>query len=290
MQVIRIEDLPLQKPSSTARGGLEYYRILEGKPGDPGNFMLLLSATLPGYYSPRHKHNFEQIRFKVDESASHYDDLGDAGKGSVGYFPEGTPYGPSSSSKRSQGLILQYGGPSGSGYMSRGEYQEHYDALCQKGTFEKGVYTWFDERGGKHNQDGYEAVWEHWTGRTLEYPKARYRSAIMMEPANVPWIATEDQSGVSHRQLGVFGSPGTTLEFFRLDPGARMTLSGRGIYFVSEGAGSHPSIWTKHTTFFLESGQSGEIEAGERSELLHIGMPDLGALRRLRPDYAIAAE
>ena len=67
MQVIRIEDLPLQKPSSTARGGLEYYRILEGKPGDPGNFMLLLSATLPGYYSPRHKHNFEQIRFKVDQ-------------------------------------------------------------------------------------------------------------------------------------------------------------------------------------------------------------------------------
>ena len=112
----------------------------------------------------------------------------------------------------------------------------------------------------------------------------------MMEPANVPWIANEDQPGVSHRQLGVFGNPGTTLEFFRLDPGARMTLSGRSIYFVSEGSGEHSSPWKKYTTFFLESGESGEIEAGERSELLHIGMPDLDALRRLRPDYAIAAE
>ena len=174
--------------------------------------------------------------------------------------------------------------------MSRGEYQEHYDALCQKGTFEKGVYTWFDERGGKHNQDGYEAVWEHWTGRTLEYPKARYRSAIMMEPANVPWIATEDQSGVSHRQLGVFGSPGTTLEFFRLDPGARMTLSGRGIYFVSEGAGSHPSIWTKHTTFFLDPVSRARSKRASGQSCCTSACPTLGALRRLRPDYAIAAE
>lgn len=290
MKIIRIEDLPLHKPNSTARGGLEYYRIMEGKPGDLGNFMLLLSATLPGYYAPRHKHNFEQIRFKVDDSGSHYDDLGEAGKGSVGYFPEGTPYGPSSSPQRSQGLILQYGGPSGSGYMSRAEYQEHYDALCQKGTFEKGIYTWLDERGAKHNQDGYEAVWEHWSGRTLEYPKQRYRAAIMMEPASFPWIADEHLSGISRRLLGVFGDPGTTLEFIRLDPGAQMTLSGRGIYFVSEGSGRHPSPWTKYTTFFLETGESGEIEAEERSEFLHIGMPDLSALRRLQPDYAIAAE
>ena len=75
-----------------------------------------------------------------------------------------------------------------------------------------------------------------------------------------------------------------------LEPNARMTLYGRGIYFVSEGSGSHPSPWTKYTTFFLEPGQSGEIEAGERSQLLHIGMPDLSALRRLRPEYSIAAE
>ena len=252
--------------------------------------MLLLSATLPGYFAPRHKHNFEQIRFKVDESASNYDDLGEAGKGSVGYFPEGTPYGPSSSPERSQGLILQYGGPSGSGYMSRAEYQEHYDVLCQNGTFKKGIYTWLDDSGGQHKKDGYEAVWEHWSGRTLEYPKPRYRAAIMMDPANVPWIADEDLQGVSRRQLGVFGDPGTTLEFFRLEPGARMRLSGRSIYFVSEGFGTQPSPWTKYTTFFLESGESGEIEAGERSELLHIGMPDLSARRRLQPDYAIAAE
>ncbi len=290
MKVIRIEDLTLQKPSSTARGGLEYYRILEGEPGDPGNFMLLLSATLPGYYAPRHKHNFEQIRFKVDESASNYEDLGDAGKGSIAYFPEGTPYGPSSSPHRSQGLILQYGGPSGSGYLSRGEYQEHYEALRRTGAFEKGVYVWTDERGEQHSQDAYEAVWEHWSGRTLEYPKQRYRSAIMMDPAHFPWIADTDLSGVSRRHLGVFGDPGTTLDFVQLDPGARLTLSGRSIYFVVDGAGRTPSPWTKYSTLFLETGETGEIEAAERSELLHIGMPDLSALSRVRPDYAIAAE
>jgi hypothetical protein len=275
MRVIRIEDLELHRSVDTARGGLEFYEILEGTPGDPANFRLLLSATLPGYYAPRHKHNFEQVRYKIDTVPTRYDDLGNADAGSVGYFPEGTPYGPASSEERTQGLILQYGGPSGHGYMSLSEYKEHFNALKKRGTFQKGIFTWHDEAGGKHNQDGYEAVWESWSGRKLEYPKQRYRSAILMEPENFPWTAAKGRAGVRHRQLGVFGDPGTKLEMISLAPGVTLPLEDRSIYFVSHGAGQVPSPWSRHSTFFLKPGERGSIVAGEATELLHIGMPNL---------------
>jgi hypothetical protein len=285
MKVIRIEDLNLIVPETSARGGLEYYEIAEGRRGTPSNFSLVLATAHPGYYAPRHKHNFEQVRLQTDGAPLEYDDLGKAGPGSVGYFPEGTSYGPQGSSGRSQTLLLQYGGPSLQGYMSFEEYREHFDALRQKGIFEKGVYTWYDEEDVKHNKDGYEAVWSHWAGRKLKYPNARYRAPFLMDPEKFDWL--EERSGIGYRHLGAFGWPCTVLNMIRLDAGVRLELQQRSIYFVRSGSGKTPTPWSRYSTVYLEEGESGFIEADAQSELFYIGLPNLTSLSELAGHEAV---
>ena len=272
MKVIRIEDLKLIVPETSARGGIEYYEILEGKRGTPTNFSLLLATAHPGYFSPRHRHNFEQVRLVTDGIPMSYGDIGDADVGSVGWFPEGTMYGPLSSDGRSQALQLQYGGPSKQGYMSFEEYREHFDVLRKDGTFEKGVYTWYDENKVKHNKDGYEAVWQHWAGRKLEYPPARYRSGCLMYPERFRLI--RDRPGVSYRHMGHFGWPATSLDMIQLEAGAELELQERSIYFVRFGSGKSPTAWSRFSTIYLEQGESGRIETDEPTELFHIGLPN----------------
>jgi hypothetical protein len=279
MKVIRIEDLNLIVPETSARGGIEYYEIVEGRRGTPSNFSLVLATAHPGYYAPRHKHNFEQVRLLTEGAPLEYDDLGETGLGSVGYFPEGTSYGPQSSPGRSQTLLLQYGGPSLQGYMSFEEYREHFEALRGNGKFEKGVYTWYDENEVKHNRDGYEAVWSHWAGRKLKYPNARYRSPFLMDPEKFDWL--QERPGVWYRHLGAFGWPCTVLDMIHLDAGAQLELQERSIYFVRSGSGKLPTSWSRYSTVYLEEGESGSIKADADSDLFYIGLPNLTSLSKL---------
>ncbi len=43
-------------------------------------------------------------------------------------------------------------------------------ALAKRGSFNDGVYTWLDERGVKHNADGYQAVWRRSTDARSAIP------------------------------------------------------------------------------------------------------------------------
>ena len=61
----------------------------------------------------------------------------------------------------------------------------------------------------------------------------------------------KDRAGVRHRQLGVFGDPGTKLEMISLAPGVTLPLEDRSIYFVSHGAGQVPSRGRVTQPFFL---------------------------------------
>ena len=57
-------------------------------------------------------------------------------------------------------------------------------ALKIKGEFKDGIFTWYDESGKKHNQDGFEACFEAVMGRKLEYAKPRYEDLVLMNPAS----------------------------------------------------------------------------------------------------------
>lgn len=251
-------------------------RILVGEPGTPGNFSLQLSST-PTYFSPRHRHNFDQVRFQLEGDF----DFGADGvmkPGFVAYFPEGTYYGPQSSATPSTTLVLQFGGASGSGYISAEEYEQAAAELAKHGSFAKGVYTRVKPDGGKINKDAYEAVWEQVNGRPLVYPRERYLHPVFMDPEGFDWTPMADRPGVSCKRLGEFSERRTRVALYGIAPGASLPLDDHSIYFVVRGCGTIDARTFKScATIHLDIGDhvsaAVPASASQPAELLHIGLP-----------------
>ena len=101
------------------RGGTFHFRnLMEGTAGTIDNFQLSMGRNDKDFVSPRHRHNFEQFRFQFEGDLNFARD-GVMTPGMVGYFPEGTFYGPQTSEATATTFVLQFGGSSGQGYLSR---------------------------------------------------------------------------------------------------------------------------------------------------------------------------
>jgi hypothetical protein len=277
MKIVHIADVPLMEIVHAREGNLKYHRMLEGRPGDPGNFVLTVSNVGGDYKAPRHKHNFDQFRVRL---TGEYDYAADGvmSEGGLGYFPEGTPYGPASdkTGKGGWGLLCQFGGSSGHGFMSHGELSANVTELKKRGTIEKGVYTAYDANGKKYNQDSYEAAWENWAGRRVEYAKPRFAKPVFMDPANFDWRALRDQPGVEAKHMGTFNERNTRIAMLRLQPGASVKLEERGIYFITSGrARCVDQQCIKYSAIWVDEGESGSLVADEITEIIHLGLPDL---------------
>ena len=197
-------------------------------------------------------------------------------EGWLGYFPEGTHYGPQSSESESSTLVLQFGGASGSGYIAAGEYEKAAAELARHGAFAKGVYTRLKPDGGKINKDAYEAVWEQVNGRPLVYPPERYLRPVFMDPEKFDWIPVARQPGVSRKLMGEFSERGTRIAFYRLDAGAALPLDDNSIYFVVKGSGAvEGRTFGRQATIHLDTGERATVTASEMTELLHLGLPHL---------------
>jgi hypothetical protein len=273
MQVIPLESRELTQLKNQYRDGIiKAYRIVEGEPG-PGNFSLRLVSIDGHYFSPRHRHNFDQVRYQL-EGVFDYEADGKLAPGELGYFPEGTRYGPQSCDARTSNLLLQFGGASGAGYTTEAEGQVAAEALKAAGKFEKGVYTLTKPDGTKVNQDAYEAIWEKIHGRKLEYPKERYVRPVLMDPAHFEWLPIAGQPGTARKIAGVFSERATRLAFLKADAGAKLALEALSLYFALSGSGeAGGKPYTKHTTLHLRAGEAGALVAAEATELLHIGLP-----------------
>ena len=98
------------------KGNILIKEMLEGEDNSPENYKFFLSDESADFYSPRHRHPWDQIRFCLKGSVP----IGkrksvDAGE--IGYFPEGVPYGPQDGEDRLV-AILQFGGAGGQGMLS----------------------------------------------------------------------------------------------------------------------------------------------------------------------------
>jgi len=272
LQVIKLESVPMVERRNIREGTLRSRRLLTGEPGTPGNFSLQLSST-PTYYSPRHRHNFDQVRFQLQGDFDFSSD-GIMKPGCVAYFPEGTYYGPQSGPLPSETLVLQFGGASGSGYLSAEQFEQATAELAQHGTFAKGVYTTLKPDGGKINKDAYEAVWERVNGRPLVYPRERYLHPVFMDPANFDWVPLADQPGSASKHLGEFSELRTKIALHRIAPRASLRLAGHSIYFVAAGSGAVAAqAFEPHATIHLSEGEQAIATASEPVELLQIGLP-----------------
>ena len=253
-------------------GLLDNRDLLVGTDGDPRNYRFAISRADTDWLTPRHRHNFDQIRFPI-EGDFHYAEDKVLPAGSVGYFPEGVYYGPQ---VRKQGLymvVLQFGGASGQGFMGEKQHSKGYAEIEKTGKSEKGIYTYLDADGTQRRKDVYQAIWEYAMGRPLTYPPPRYNDIITMNPANYEWIPQREARGVAYKWLGTFTERGTRVGFVRLDAGATITAgsqSGPELIFVSKGSVKcQGNSYQLHTAFGFEAHEGAiPIQAAESSECL----------------------
>jgi len=238
-----------------------FKRLLTGPAGTPDNFELSLVRMDGRYTTPRHRHNYDQIRVPL-EGVLNYAPGKDLHPGSIGYFPEGTPYGPQDVPAGGVSMALQFGGDSGQGMLTYDQLGAASKALSEVGVFEKGVYTRVMPDGSKINLDGFEAVWQQATGAPLVYPAARYEEPVVMKADAFAWGAAG--KGVARRHLGTFGERGLSIEQVKLDRGQTVLgAAHRLLGFVRAGAGQlGGQALAAHDGFEILAGESAVMSGG----------------------------
>ena len=288
MRIIRDSELPMVERKETQREGRFIEKtFLQGPAGAPDNFKFYMVQQLGDFYSPRHKHNFEQVRLQLEGTTS-YDKDGIMKPGVLGYFPEGTPYGPTTiKSEESLIVILQAGGPSRSGYASAAERETANHELRKTGQFRNGVY--FPNPGtGRKNQDAFEACWEFINNRKLEYPEPRYQRPVFMNTQSFQWRPLADAAGVSEKALGAY-ELGFGLRYLKIEPGSRFAVNGRVICYVLGGSGSADGgPFSKGDVIYADVAETANLKAATTVELFVISMLALAADGMSRNEPAAA--
>jgi hypothetical protein len=275
MQIAHRATAPRRGTSEHRPGGIGFVALLQGEQNSIDNFDFSISTTTDDYSTPRHRHNFDQIRYILKGEFSF--DRGRVQKQhQLSYFCEGTHY-EQKGVGATETLVLQSAGASGSGYMSFEQLYTTARDLLRKGRFVDGVFTWNDAEGKKHNVDGYQAVWEEVHGRKLVYPKPRYDVPVILNPDNFDWVPCADSPAVSIRELGHFHERGLAVAQLSLPAGATYSVTGRpgrALLFVEEGSGTAAGeALHRHSAVRIERGETVRIDAAEPLILLQIRLP-----------------
>ncbi|MGX7678315.1 hypothetical protein ACSMXN_05405 [Jatrophihabitans sp. DSM 45814] len=263
------------------RSGTRNTRVLlTGEEDSKDNYRLYYGEGVSGstWSTPRHHHNFEQIRLPLDGDYSiGKNDVLPAGW--VGYFPEAAYYGPQVMTENLTMLMLQFGGPSGLGYLSVQQRKQGRDELLAKGgTFEDGIYKWVDEDGRHHNKDAFEACWEQVMGEPVTYPQPRFRDIILMNPEHFGWTEDPSEPGVARRHLGTFTERDIRISFVRLNPGAEVRIGAEPsvevCYVISGGVRYGTDEYGALTAFSTTSTESAQtLQATEDTKLFLVKLP-----------------
>lgn len=282
MQMMTADTAPSGDVGETRDGIQDSRLLLCGEDGTPDNFKLNVSFAVTDWKAPRHRHNFDQIRYAIEGEFIYAQDKV-LPPGWVAFFPEGIHYGPQ---VRKQGLVLmlcQLGGASGNGFLSKMQRRQAHDELLKKGTFHKGVFTYVDENGQKHNQDSSEAVSEQALGGKLMYPKPRYNDIILMNPESFDWVES-GTPGVAQKWLGTFTERETRVGFIRIDKGATFNggaLDRKELLFLAKGSvNCHGRDFPRHSALSFDDHEGPiAVKANETSEFLYIHLPRFQAKR-----------
>jgi len=253
--------------------------LLMGEDDAPGNYRLSFSRQVGPFFSPRHAHNFDQIRIVLGGGAMNYGPDQWIQPGEIAYFPEGTPYGPQDYDTPRYGMTFQFGGASGSGYISLQRMNEGMEALKAFGTFEKGVFHRSGDlpAGVRRERDSYEAVWEHVNGRPMQYPKPRYDEPVLMKPRHFDWLDDPDQPGVATKHLGTFSERRLEISMLHVLPGASARIAARRstqLGVVIDGTGRAGAYELRPlAAFSVERDEGALLTAATELELLVVGLP-----------------
>ena len=262
---------------SMREGTLDQKFLLQGEDDSPNNYLLNVGLTgSGGWGTPRHRHNFDQIRYvlKGKYPASPHKIMDE---GSVAYFPESVHYGPQDRPEGLEMMVIQFGGASGAGFLSTPRREAANEALKKKGEFKNGVFTWYDEKGQKHNMDGSAACFEEATGKKLVFAPPRYDDVVMMDPESYDWIDS-GMPGVSTKLLGTFTERKLRIAFIKVDAGATYNTGSRSqveVLFMSKGSISvdGKNYGDKTGIELLPTDAPIDIKADKESLFLTISLP-----------------
>lgn len=277
MRISEAEKSEGGRVGSMRTGTLDQKFLLQGESGSPNNYLLNVGLTgSGGWGTPRHRHNFDQIRFvlKGKYPASPHKIM-DAG--SVAYFPESVHYGPQDRPEGLEMMVIQFGGASGSGFLSTPDREAANKRLEAKGTFKDGIFTWVDDKGQKHNMDGSAACFEEATGQKLTFHTPRYDDVVMMDPAGHAWMPTA-AAGVFEKHLGTFTERNIVIRLIKIEAGATMSTGSRNqieVLFMSAGqiTVDGNSYGPKTAIELLPSDPSVEIKAEAEAVFFSVLLP-----------------
>jgi hypothetical protein len=227
--------------------------------------------------SPRHRHTFDQFRYFLTDGYQLADTVIPAGR--IGYFPESVFYGPQVIPPGVTIMDVQFGGAGGNGYPSLAQRRKGMDALrALGGTFESGLYVTVDEKGKRHNQDGFEALMEQITGEKINYVNPRYADQVFVNPENFDWIEDRAFPGVARKSMAVFTERDIRVGAIQLRPGASFSFGTEAapeIVFVDKGVISFNGEDRPRLTAFgtTATEEPSTLTAAEYTELIYFKLP-----------------
>jgi hypothetical protein len=125
----------------------------------------------------------------------------------------------------------------------------------------------------------------------MDYPKPRYRDPIMVEPESYDWLAVAGVPGVRQKPFGTFTERECSAVLTELAPGATYRADDRSVYLVLTGSGTvGGKPYRSLTALHLDSGETAEFVARERTEVLRLALPNLAGLDAEHRAPAEAAE
>lgn len=259
IEVVHGRDLDFSPPPLKHRGdGLAFKNLFRGEDGTPENYYLAL-ARQGDFYSPRHKHNFDQFRYAVRNDVSISPDML-LRESELCYHPEAVHYGP----QKDEGgyrdvLVLQFGGASKQGYLSFDQLATAQAALKEKGRFEGGRYYAANAGAASEGKDGYEALWEYYNHRPLVYAEPRFDKPIIVKPKSFAWKPyTSAGKGIFKKTLGMFTERETCVQIVKIVAGHEWLVRAQDatqlLYVLQgRGVGSQPEAGGKVVAFQEES-------------------------------------
>jgi hypothetical protein len=228
------------------------YLLMGGEPESLENYRYILGRQEGDFRMPRHRHTFEQIRLPLIGDMN----LGEQGilhEGEIGYFPEGQTYGPQDDplgDPKQLQLVLQFGGASGLGMAAaRG-------------------------RGPDARRDG---VAPRRQRQEVKFPRPRYKSVLIMDPAHFNWLPVSGADGVERKFFGSFTERGFWIEHVKVAPGAVWTSTedaGRRLIVALSGEATVDDAKIgRLAALQVEAGETLRVDATEEMVLHIVGLP-----------------
>jgi hypothetical protein len=237
------------------RGTVSFnYLLMGGEPELLENYRYILGRQEADFQMPRHRHTFEQIRLPLVGDMN----LGEQGilrEGEIGYFPEGQTYGPQNDplgDPKQLQLVLQFGGASGLGMgAARG-------------------------RGPDAKRDGVAPRREP---KDIKFPRPRYQSVLIMNPATYNWLPVPGVDGVERKFFGAFTERAFWIEQIKIDAGVEWTSTndeGRRLMVALSGEATVGDTKIgRLAALQVEAGEKLQVNAIEETVLYCVGLPPI---------------